>query len=215
MLALLKNFRIQTLKKRGQKLLSRGKIPQALIVFQQLLTMDSSTDILFSLGVALLALNRFEEAEDFFKTVEKEHPENYLNLLSLAEVKLFQNKWGDAIQIYRNLTKLFPDKESFAQQLQIAEDVILREKYVRSKILINEARDALNYKHGFEAIEKLEKALAYNPNNSHLINNIGSVYLLKKEYVKAYHHFEKALSLDPHNRQIQKNLYLVKRKMQT
>jgi tetratricopeptide (TPR) repeat protein len=210
-----KKMRVRLWQKKGQKLLSRGKLSQALAVFQKLSEIDKSADTFFHYGLVLLGLNQYDEAEKYFTFVQKEYPDNYLNLLSLAEVKLFQKKWDEAVLIYQKLTKLHPEKESFAQQLQIAQDVVLREKYIKSKELMNEAREALNKKQGYKAIEKLEKALEYNPKNAHLLNNIGSIYLLKKEYAKALENFEKALQLEPTNHQIQRNLAVAKRKLRT
>jgi protein O-mannosyl-transferase len=215
MIALINKLKSKFLRKKGQKLLNKGKIQQAHAVFRKLLSLDNSADTLFNLGVTLLSLNHYEESETFFEKVAKEYPDNYLNLLSLAEAKLFQKKWNEAIDIYKKLTTIYPDKKSFSQQLEMAEDVVLREKYIRSKALINEARDFLNEKNGDKAIEKLEKALTYNPNNPHLLNNIGSIYLLKKKYEKAYEYFEKALLLEPENQKIKKNLNVVKQKIKS
>ena len=57
-----------------------------------------------------------------------------------------------------------------------------------------------------------EKLLSYYPKNALFLNDIGSYYLLKKEYKTAQKYFTKTLKLDPDNYAAVKNLVVLFRK---
>ncbi|MCD4818446.1 MAG: tetratricopeptide repeat protein [Candidatus Cloacimonetes bacterium] len=210
---MLEKYRTKKLQNKGQKLLVKGKIQKAYDIFQKVILLDNSTENIFNLAISLLSLNRFSEAESYFQKIYENYPENELNMLSYADCLMLQRKWQEAIPIFRSLSENNPKNKKYQFYEQISEDVIQREKYVRSRELFNSAREELNKKHDEKALKILLEAYEYNDKNPILLNNIASLYIMKKDYAKAYNYLESAFKLDKENIRIIKNMVLVKKKL--
>ena len=213
MKTLYQNWKIKKWQQRGQKYLVQGKIEKANLLFQKVILLDNSTENLYNFGLSLLGLNRYEEAEKIFQKIYEDFPENTVNSLSLAEAKMMLEKWDEASAIFSSLIKQNPKHKKLSFYSEICKDVILREKFRKSKELINLAMQALNRKKDEKALHFLLEALDYNPQNAHLLNNIGSIYRLQKKYKDALKFFEKAIAIEPENMKIKKNISLVRRKL--
>jgi len=200
-------------QKKGRELLISGKLEKAFSYFQKAVLLNDSTDNIFNLALSLLSLSKYSEAEKYFKKIYQDFPDNEINILSLAECLIMQRKWDEAIDHYRILVEKKPQSEPLKAYLAQAEDVVAREKYVKSKELFYKAQIEIRKKNDTKALEYLLEAEEYDPKNPNTLNNIGSVLLLKKEFKKAYGYFEKAVVLAPQNKKFQKNLLHVKRKL--
>lgn len=200
-------------QKRGQKLLTKGHPLKAEKLFRKALMRDNSAENKFNLGLALMSSHQYEKAAKFLEKVYEEFPENMLNILSLAECYLLLGNWNEAIDLYQRLLQQQPDNKTFKKYLEIAEDAVAREKYVKSKKLLNSAVLDLDDNKDKSALKKLLEAEKYYPDNPTIIFNIGSVYILLKEYENAYKYLEKAVSLAPNNKKFHKNFNFVKRKI--
>ena len=136
-----------------------------------------------------------------------------MNTLALAECLITQKKWNEAIKFYEKVVTINPLSETYKRYLKISKDVIAREKYVKSRELFNAATIELQQKNDEQALKILLEAVEFFPGNPNILNNIGTIYLILKDYKKAYNYFIKAVSQDPANQKFQKNLQIVKRKL--
>ena len=162
-------------------------------------------------AVTLMGLYRYREAENYLRKVHSKYPEHDINSLSLAECLLMQRKWDEATNLFQEISSRNP--ENMKEYLNIVKDVVLREKFVKSREYFAEATIELKNKNDLKALELLLIAEEYNPDNANILNNIGSVYMLLKDYEKAYIYFEKAVLLDSDKEKFIKNLNLAKRKL--
>ena len=104
---------------RGQKLLSKGKIEKAYSIFQQVVLLDDSHENLFNLALALMSLHKYSDAEEYLQKVYKILPSNEMNMLTLAECSLMQQKWEQAIELYEELSENNPRNESYNNYLSL------------------------------------------------------------------------------------------------
>lgn len=201
------------LKKRGQKLLSKNDFEKAYLVFQKVILLNNSVENKFNLALSLLSLSEFSKAENYLNDIYNEYPENELNLLALAECNIMQKKWDEAIKFYKMTVKLFPGKKTFKNYLNIAEDVVAREKYVKAKELFRAATIELKHKNDENALNILLEANEYFPEDATILNNIATLYIMLKDFRKAYSYSMKALSIRPDDPRFQNNLKIAKRKI--
>lgn len=206
-------LRVKRLRLKGQKLLTRGKIEKAFPVFQKAAMLIDSMENIYNLALSLSALGRYEEAEEYLEKINSKIPGNEMVLLTLGECKLMQKKWSAAGFLYQELIKLNPRSESYEKYFRLANDPIEREKYVNSKILLSQATRALQSKKDKEALNFLMEANETYPNNPNILNNIGSIYMLLKDYKKAYKYFSEALNFDRDNVKIKKNVLAARKKL--
>ena len=207
---LLKEKRLQI---KGQKLLTQGKTEKAFDAFQKAILINSSTENIYNLALSLMAQTKYLQAEKYLRKIFEDYPENEINLLTLAECVIMQKKWNEAIELYRLLSDSDPKNKAYQKYKIIAEDIVIREKYVKSKCLLNMSILELKRKNDRKALEILLEAEEYFPGNPNILNNIGSIYMLFKDHEKAYSYFSQAIDSDPGNRKFQKNLFIVRKKL--
>ena len=147
------------------------------------------------------------------KNIYDEFPENELNLLALAECHIMQRKWDEAIKFYKIIVKLFPDRKNYEHYLKIAEDVVAREKYIKAKELFKKATKELKQKNDEKALNILLQANEYFPEDATIINNIATLYIILKDFHKAYQYSLKAVSIKPDDPRFQNNLKIAKKKL--
>ncbi len=198
------------LRQKGQKLLTKGKVEKAYSIFQKVLLINDSAANLFNVSVTLMTLGKYPEAEKYLLKIHEKYPENELNTLSLAECKMMQKKWNEAIPLYE---KIAAKNSKLEKYLNVAKDSIARKKYVKSKQLFNRATLALKNKNCEKAIQFLIEAEEYSPEDANILHNIGSIYFLTKKYKKAYQYISRAHSLDKNSSKYQKSLSKVKKKL--
>ncbi len=213
MMSFFEDIKEKHLKKRGQKLLSKNDFEKAYLLFQKAFLMNNSVENKFNLGISLLSLSEFSKAEKYLENIYDEYPENELNLLALAECNIMQRKWDKAVKFYQMNVKLFPDRKSYKQYLDIAEDVVAREKYVKAKELFKEATSELKKKNDKKALSILLQANEYFPEDAIILNNIATLYIMLKDFRKAYSYAMKAVSMEPNDQRFQNNLTIAKRKL--
>jgi tetratricopeptide (TPR) repeat protein len=213
MMNIIQSKRITRLRQKGQKLLMKAQYHKAHRCFEKALALDASPENQFHVALSLLSLQRFAEAEKLFGSVKEQVPDNEINLVSLAEALMMQRRWDEAASCYRELTAKEKPNPAYTRMLNIAEDVALREKYVRGRELMTQAQEALRRKNDEEARQILEQALEYQPHNAAILNNLGSVLRLQKKYDEAAGYIQRALEIEPRNEKFQKNLILARKKI--
>jgi len=213
MINFFEDIKEKNLRKKGQKLLSKNDFEKAYLLFQKAILLNNSVENKFNLALSLLSLSEYSKAEKYLKNIYDEYPENELNLLALAECNIMQRKWDEAIKFYKLTVKLFPSNRSFKHYLEIAEDVIAREKYVKAKELFKAATIELKQKNDENALNILIQANEYFPEDATIINNIATLYIMLKDFPKAYSYSMKAVSLKPDDLRFQNNLKIAKKKL--
>jgi len=197
----------------GKKLLTGGKLEKAFGHFEKAVMLNNSINNRFYLGLSMMSLSQFTEAKKIFADIQKEESKNELNLLSLAECNMMLRKWLEAENIYHDLCKLFPNNKPYQEYYTRSQDVVYREKYVIAREIFAKAEKSLFAKDKKAALNHLLEAEQYNPTNPTILNNIGSLYMLLKEYEKAYPYMEKAISISPNNKRFQDSFKQIKRKL--
>lgn len=210
---LIDSLRAKFHRKKGQKALQRGKIKKAYNAFRKALLLDNSPENQFNLALVLLSLDNYEEAESILRSIYEHNPQYSFNTFTLAECLMMQRKWDEAIPLFRKLLREEPLNKLYNRYLDLATDVIAREKYVRAQELMKKANSLIDRKKISEALELLLEAVDYDPNNPILNNNVSSLYFKLKDYQKAYSYAERALNFDHENPQIQRNMVQIKRKL--
>lgn len=213
MLSFFEELKEKRLKIKGQRFLVKIEFEKAYHVFQKAILINNSVENQFNLAVSLLSLAEYSKAEKYLKLIFDKYPENELNLLTLAECYIMQKKWGEAIEFYQKAIQLSPDKKSYQFYLKIAEDVVAREKYVKAKELFNEATIELKQKNDQKALDILLQANDYLPTDATILNNIATLYIILKEFSKAYSYAMKAVKLKPDDQRFQKNLSIAKKRI--
>ncbi|MDA3814233.1 MAG: tetratricopeptide repeat protein, partial [Candidatus Cloacimonetes bacterium] len=196
-MSFLEDIKEKRLIKRGQKSLAKKDFEKAYLIFQKTILFNNSVENKFNLALSLLSLSEYSKAEKYLKSIYEEYPENELNLLALAECHIMQKKWDEAIKFYKITVKLYPGKKSYRQYLKIAEDVVAREKYVKAKELFKRATSELKLKNDEKALNILLQANEYFPQDATIINNIATLYIMLKDFPKAYSYATRAFSLKP------------------
>ncbi|MDP8268972.1 MAG: tetratricopeptide repeat protein [Candidatus Tenebribacter davisii] len=201
------------MRKKGQKLLAKNDFEKAYLLFQKAILINNSVENRFNLAVSQLSIAKYTEAETYLESIYNEYPENELNLLALAECSIMQRNWEKAIKFYQLTTNLFPNKKSYQNYLNIANDVVAREKYVKAKELFREATYELKLKHDEKALNILLQATEYFPEDATILNNIATLYIMLKDYKKAYSYSVKAISIKPDDLRFQNNLTVAKKRL--
>ncbi len=213
MLEILNSFLEKYRLIRGRRLLMKGHAHKALDYFEKIVVQNPCDQNLFMLSLALVALNRYKEAEKHLETVYNAHGQNELVLLSYAECLTMLRKWDSAEVVFAQLTRLQPDYPRYREYLDMIRDSVKRDRFVISREFYAKAQLQVEEKLYEQALDNLMKAHQVDPENATVVNNIGSVLLLmRKPASEALEWFEKALALDPENHRFRENLQHIKRK---
>ena len=211
-MSIIRTFREKYYLLRGQRFLMKGNPEKAYFYFQKAVFLGGSDQVHYSMGLCLVSMNRYQEAEHFLKKAVDKFPENDLVLVTYAECMLMQRKWEQARGIFEKLCEL--NNSKYAKYLSVAIDPIKRDKYVAAKESFNEAQKAINNRDFESALTLLQKAYELDNHNAYVVNNIGSVMLsLGKPLKEVYGYFEKAVVIDPDNQKFRQNLLYVKKLM--
>ncbi len=191
----------------------KGQAKKALTLFEKAVMQNNSDGNLFLLALALVALNRYQEAEKHLETVYNSYDKNEIVLLSYAECLAMLRKWDAAEVVFAQLTRLQPDYLGYKNYLDMVRDPVKRDRFVISREYYAKAQLEVEEKRYQEALDHLMKAHEIDPENATVVNNIGSVMLLMRQPAsQALEWFEKALALEPDNPRFQENLKHLKRK---
>ncbi|MDP8200762.1 MAG: tetratricopeptide repeat protein [Candidatus Tenebribacter burtonii] len=213
MISFIEDLKEKHLRKKGQILLSKNDFEKAYLLFEKAIFLNNSVENRFNLALSLLSLSEYSKAKKYLENIYDEFPENELNLLALAECHIMQKMWDEAIMFYKLIVKLFPGKKNYKHYLDIAKDVVAREKYVKAKELFKKATIELKQKNDENALNILLEANEYFPEDATIINNIATLYIMLKDFRKAYNYSMKAVSIKPDDIRFQNNLKIAKRKL--
>ena len=141
----------------------------------------------FASGVKNHQLNKFKDAENFYKYVLKKAPKHFGSVFYLGTLFLQTNKFGLARRLLQKAIQIKPDFVEGYNNL----GATLKE--------LGEYNKALKY---------LKKALQIKPGYLDAYNNLGAVLNILGEYQQAKNYLEKAIKIQPKYSSLYKNLAL-------
>jgi tetratricopeptide (TPR) repeat protein len=133
-------------------------------------------DARLQLGLLNIAQKRFREAEDLFQKLHATDPLDLRAVEGLAEVRLSQNQFDKAVQVWNAELKKLPDSTPVRQGL---------------------ARTAMRAGQYDLAITQYQQLAATNPGSAEMRSNLGEAFLAKRDFESALANFEKAKELAP------------------
>ncbi|MFP4446864.1 MAG: tetratricopeptide repeat protein, partial [Desulfosudaceae bacterium] len=154
---------------------------------------------------------QMKEADDLFKTLLAEEPDNAGLLLYAGAFYERRQDYDRAIELYRHGLEIEPDDPELHYRLGVAYDQTgdkdrVIEHLKKSLEIKPDDASTLNYL-GYtyadrgirldEARELIEKALELDPDNGYIIDSLGWVYFKKGDLDKAVQYLEKAVRLAP------------------
>lgn len=150
-----------------------GNIPEAISSYKKALEIaPEHMDALNNLATIYANQQKYKEAEEMFKKILKENPNHASAKNNLIQLYKIQGKHEEA-------AKLDTD---YAKQMHLS----LAQQYYKKGDIDN-------------AIREIKKVIAIDPNDIQSLRNLGSFYMLKREYKQAQIAFNKVLKLDPND----------------
>ena len=141
----------------------------------------------FASGLKNHQLNKFKDAENFYKYVLKKAPKHFGSVFYLGTLFLQTNKFGLAKRLLQKAIQIKPDFVEAYNNL----GATLKE--------LGEYKEATKY---------LQKAIQIKPEYVDARNNLGAVLNILGEYQQAKNHLEKAIQIQPGFLSSYKNLAL-------
>jgi tetratricopeptide (TPR) repeat protein len=166
-----------------------NRLQVALETFNTLLTVKDcpKDEVLTGQGVALLYLNRLDEADSAFIKAYRLNPKNVRAKVDRGAVAFLRGHYKDAINIYTTNMELLPkNEETFSWGSHALDN--LGWSYFKTG----------HYKKALEIFGKL-KTYHSKPIYPTVFNGMGWSYFYLKQYRKAKNAFQHALTLDPRN----------------
>lgn len=214
MFGFLETFKAAYMRNKGQKLLMKGRPWEAYPYLEMAVLMDSNYNDLYNLVLALLSMNKKEEAEAYLSKIVEQVPDNPTIILTLIELYTMKRSWEKAEKLMRQLCEYYPSNVNFAKYLERIAHPKKRENYIKAKELMNSATtDIIEGRHE-DGYQKLKKGEQLDPENPYIHNHLGTIYLrLKKKPDKAFEHYHKAYKLAPTNSAFKQNLENARKKI--
>ena len=141
----------------------------------------------FASGLKNHQLNKFKDAENFYKYVLKKAPKHFGSVFYLGTLFLQTNKFGLAKRLLQKAVQIKPD-------------------FVEAYNNLGATLKGLGEYN--EAAKYLQKALQIKPEYVDACNNLGAVLNILGEYKQAQRHLEKAIEIRPEFLSPYKNLAL-------
>lgn len=130
----------------------------------------------------------FAEAENYYRILLKEHPDNAALLASLGQVCLDQGKYEEAISLIEHSLSLDPGQAKATYNLGLCHQHLGNREDAEKFYL---------------------KTLDIEPNTVSAHNNLSGIYYTMLKYDKALKHVQKAIELDPDSALSTSNLSLI------
>ncbi|WP_400190899.1 tetratricopeptide repeat protein [Hymenobacter sp. B81] len=186
---------------------------------QALQRMDGLYGVALNTGVESYNAQKYDEALAAYQMAHRIKPQDTTALLYSAYAAEAKQDFGQAKENYGKLLAInYKSPQMYSRLLQIARQekneaeatkIVQQalQAYPNNKaFLLEDLNATLNSGRGTEAIDKIQKVIAADPNNSNLYSVLGSVYEQNKQPEQALAAHKKAVELDPKNFDSQYNL---------
>lgn len=164
----------------GEALISQGKKPEAVPLFEEALKRDKSAQSVIRLYMARMGAGQAKGVGEWVKA----NPKDLVVRTYLAERSLAEQKYDQAAQQYRQMLELAP----------------------KNPMLLNNLAWALGKLNDKSALEVAQQALALAPNSPVVLDTYGSLLLDNGDGAKGVETLRKAVSLGPKLPQLRVNL---------
>jgi len=204
-------FLVKYHKKRGCRFLHNGQCTKAKYHFEKSLLYGEDFESRFFYALCLMSVNKHNEAIIHFEQVVGIAPDDFVTFISLIECYLVTQNWEKAIELVNNQIEQYKENLIVQKLYKIANDPILREEYVMSKVSYFQALEDFDNKKLTSAFENIVKAIELDKTNS-VYYYTAAMILLKdkkpKEEIEFY--LEKAVFLSQNKVQYKKQLHFIK-----
>jgi tetratricopeptide (TPR) repeat protein len=197
----------------GLNLKNAGKFDAAFNVFNHCLSLDStSAPLLFELSTFYMLLDHTDMSVDYLKRAVTYSADNFTYKMALATILRNLGRFGEAVEVYEELVKKYPDKVELNYYL--ADALTQATEYMKAIDAYNSLESNMGMIEGismqkyrlYNTLEKpdlarqeIEKLAAKFPLEARYSLIIGDLYLEDGETDKAYESYQKAYSIDPSN----------------
>jgi tetratricopeptide (TPR) repeat protein len=181
--------------------------------------LDNMYGLALNAGVENYNAQKYDEALASYRMAQQIRPQDTTALLYAAYASEAKQDLGMAKenynklmainykspQLYERLLRIARQEKNEAEAQKVVQQAL--QQYPTNKVfLLEDLNMALSAGRGPEAIDKIQKAIAADPNNSNLYSVLGSVYESSKRPEEALAAHKKAVELDPKNFDSQFNL---------
>lgn len=171
----------------GVQLQRQGKTAEAIEALQQAITINSGRSTAYlNLAITYLSVERYTDAEEvFFEGISK-GVENPIDLIT--GFAAWHREEGNSV---RAVTALQRGRELFPESPEIAANL--------GSALASVQRYT-------DATAELERALTIAPSSTLVLNNLGQIHVLRRDYGSALDYWSRSLALNPAQPQIREGI---------
>ncbi|KAA9339878.1 tetratricopeptide repeat protein [Hymenobacter busanensis] len=181
--------------------------------------LDNIYGMALNAGVESYNAQKYDEALNSYRMAQQIRPQDTTALLYAAYASEAKQDYGQARdnynklmginykspQMYNRLLQIARQEKNEAEAAKVVQQALAA--YPTNKaFLLEDLNMTLSSGRGTEAIDKIQKVIAADPNNSNLYSVLGSVYEQSKQPEQALAAHKKAVELDPKNFDSQYNI---------
>lgn len=190
-----------------------GKYDEALDLFQHCYVLDSTNaNVLVELGTFYTALQEKDKALEFLRKSVKYDPENYYYNMMLAGLSKELGLKQEVLDIYVNLSRIYPDKldvrfelaNAYAETGDFKSAIAALDELEKSTgpnemVALNKFRLYSMMDEKEQAFDQIAQIIEKNPNEPRYLLLMGDLYLEENQQDKAIQYYEKVKAIDPDN----------------
>jgi tetratricopeptide (TPR) repeat protein len=187
-----------------------GNIEEAVLAYQQAITLSPESEILWSnLGHLLAKNERNEEAINAFQKALEVSPRDYLSWDGIGNIYIKLGVYQNAISAFKNALGISPDYDySWAGigkaylesgQLEEAKSSLCKAVELNPHLTdawLNLGNCFAQQERALDAISVFQKAIEINPQSVDLWNELGRFHLQSQNYAESIPAFQKVISLN-------------------
>lgn len=172
-------------------------------------------DLLYAISKTLWNLDKKREAIDFAEMLYLRDPQNINNIIHLIKMYTKSNIFSrseDLIDSLKELNYPINELENLEKELKKAKMEYGISKDISS--LTIKGFDYYQNKKYKKAIEVLEEALKFDPENTEILFKLANSYAQIKNFLRAKEYYEEVLKITPNNSHVLNNLAVIYYKFQ-
>jgi tetratricopeptide (TPR) repeat protein len=186
----------------------RGNDEGARVRFVEAVSADPSSSVAYhNLGVALLNLSRYDEADAAFRAALEREPKNARAFFGRGRVAEKQGRLYAARDFYTRATELASDEPTYhyaraivlrrLKQTDAANEAFAQYRRVRSNFYVTEAQRLVAAERWRDALAKAQKAYETDADNPDAVRTRAYVHARLGEWDAARASYERLLALEP------------------
>lgn len=206
---------VQSKIKAGRELAKQGRMDEALAEFETALKLDPNSKIAhLAAGSAKARLNREDDAMRHFREALRIDPMNVQAHLRAARVLLSKKETEKAREYVESAQRIDPKSpivQLFLGHLALVRrDLVMAKKHLSKALTFNprlvRARIQMsavlrNEGRLDDSLAQLNAAVRIDPDNANVLDSLGKLQLIRKDFGSAREAFERAVTLQPEDDQ--------------